>query len=103
MNNIAERALRTAVQWRKISVGNQSDQGERFAELIPKSPINSILLNLSVNAIIVALCANEPDINCISYRLSRFLLINLPESSEVWTIGRSFPHETRSYRLLMLA
>jgi transposase len=27
-NNVAERALRTAVQWRKIMFGNRSDQGE---------------------------------------------------------------------------
>ena len=28
-NNVAERALRTAVQWRKIMFGTRSDQGER--------------------------------------------------------------------------
>ena len=28
-NNAAERALRTAVQWRKISFGNRSEDGER--------------------------------------------------------------------------
>lgn len=33
-NNAAERALRPAVQWRKISFGNQSSQGERFTEHI---------------------------------------------------------------------
>jgi transposase len=33
-NNIAERALRFAVQWRKICFGSQSLQGERFTERI---------------------------------------------------------------------
>ena len=28
-NNVAERALRTAVQWRKIMFGNRSAEGER--------------------------------------------------------------------------
>ena len=31
-NNAAERALRTAVQWRKIMFGNRSDDGERAVE-----------------------------------------------------------------------
>jgi transposase len=31
-NNAAERALRTAVQWRKIMLGTRSDQGERAVE-----------------------------------------------------------------------
>jgi transposase len=31
-NNFAERALRTAVQWRKIMFGTRSDQGERAVE-----------------------------------------------------------------------
>jgi transposase len=31
-NNIAERALRTAVQWRKIMFGTRSDEGERAVE-----------------------------------------------------------------------
>ena len=31
-NNVAERALRTAVQWRKIMFGNRSDDGERAVE-----------------------------------------------------------------------
>ena len=31
-NNAAERALRTAVQWRKIMFGNRSDGGERAVE-----------------------------------------------------------------------
>lgn len=31
-NNAAERALRTAVQWRKIMFGNRSDAGERAVE-----------------------------------------------------------------------
>lgn len=31
-NNAAERALRTAVQWRKIMFGNRSDHGERAVE-----------------------------------------------------------------------
>jgi len=31
-NNIAERAIRPAVQWRKICFGSQSDVGERFTE-----------------------------------------------------------------------
>ena len=31
-NNIAERALRPAVQWRKICLGSQSQIGEHFAE-----------------------------------------------------------------------
>jgi transposase len=31
-NNVAERALRTAVQWRKISFGTRSDDGERAVE-----------------------------------------------------------------------
>ena len=31
-NNIAERAIRPAVQWRKICFGSQSDIGERFTE-----------------------------------------------------------------------
>jgi transposase len=33
-NNLAERALRPAVQWRKICFGNQSCDGERFTERI---------------------------------------------------------------------
>lgn len=33
-NNVAERAIRPAVQWRKISFGNQSADGERFTERI---------------------------------------------------------------------
>lgn len=33
-NNCAERALRTAVIWRKISFGTQSDAGSRFVERI---------------------------------------------------------------------
>ena len=33
-NNIAERALRSAVQWRKICFGSQSAEGERFTERI---------------------------------------------------------------------
>jgi transposase len=33
-NNIAESAIRPAVQWRKICFGNQSDSGERFTERI---------------------------------------------------------------------
>jgi transposase len=33
-NNAAERAIRPAVQWRKISFGNQSSEGERFTERI---------------------------------------------------------------------
>jgi transposase len=33
-NNAAERALRPAVQWRKICLGNQSQDGERFTERI---------------------------------------------------------------------
>ncbi len=33
-NNVAERAIRPAVQWRKISFGNQSPEGERFTERI---------------------------------------------------------------------
>ncbi len=31
-NNLSERALRTAVQWRKISFGTRSDDGERAVE-----------------------------------------------------------------------
>ena len=31
-NNAAERALRTAVQWRKIMFGTRSDEGERAVE-----------------------------------------------------------------------
>lgn len=31
-NNIAERAIRPAVQWRKVCFGSQSDVGERFTE-----------------------------------------------------------------------
>jgi transposase len=31
-NNVAERALRTAVQWRKIMFGNRSEDGERAVE-----------------------------------------------------------------------
>jgi hypothetical protein len=31
-NTAAERALRTAVQWRKIMFGNRSDDGERAVE-----------------------------------------------------------------------
>ena len=31
-NNSAERALRTAVQWRKIMFGTRSEQGERAVE-----------------------------------------------------------------------
>ena len=31
-NNAAERALRTAVQWRKIMFGTRSEQGERAVE-----------------------------------------------------------------------
>jgi transposase len=33
-NNAAERALRHAVQWRKICFGSKSDKGERFTERI---------------------------------------------------------------------
>lgn len=33
-NNIAERAVRPAVQWRKLCFGNQSEEGERFTERI---------------------------------------------------------------------
>jgi len=33
-NNIAERALRFAVQWRKICFGSQSEAGMRFTERI---------------------------------------------------------------------
>jgi transposase len=33
-NNAAERAIRPAVQWRKICFGNQSSDGERFTERI---------------------------------------------------------------------
>jgi len=33
-NNIAERNLRPAVQWRKLCFGNQSEAGERFTERI---------------------------------------------------------------------
>ena len=33
-NNAAERAIRPAVQWRKICFGNQSSNGERFTERI---------------------------------------------------------------------
>jgi transposase len=33
-NNIAERSLRPAVQWRKICFGSQSDNGERFTERV---------------------------------------------------------------------
>ncbi len=33
-NNIAERAIRPAVQWRKLCFGNQSEEGERFTERI---------------------------------------------------------------------
>jgi len=33
-NNVAERTLRSAVIWRKISFGNHSDAGCRFAERI---------------------------------------------------------------------
>jgi transposase len=33
-NNEAERAIRPAVQWRKLSFGNQSEAGERFTERI---------------------------------------------------------------------
>lgn len=31
-NNVAERGLRPAVQWRKLCFGNQSENGERFTE-----------------------------------------------------------------------
>jgi len=31
-NNAAERALRTAVQWRKIMLGTRSERGERAVE-----------------------------------------------------------------------
>ena len=31
-NNASERALRTAVQWRKISFGTRSEDGERAVE-----------------------------------------------------------------------
>jgi transposase len=31
-NNIAERAIRPSVQWRKLCFGSQSDTGERFTE-----------------------------------------------------------------------
>ena len=31
-NNLAERALRPAVIWRKTSLGTQSERGSRFAE-----------------------------------------------------------------------
>ena len=33
-NNVAERALRPAVQWRKICFGSKSEKGERFTERI---------------------------------------------------------------------
>jgi len=33
-NNIAERGVRPAVQWRKLCFGNQSENGERFTERI---------------------------------------------------------------------
>ncbi|MBP8646750.1 MAG: transposase [Syntrophobacteraceae bacterium] len=33
-NNLAERAIRPAVQWRKLCFGNQSEAGERFTERI---------------------------------------------------------------------
>jgi transposase len=33
-NNVAERALRHAVQWRKISFGNRSEDGERAVRLL---------------------------------------------------------------------
>jgi len=33
-NNVAERALRPAVQWRKICFGSKSENGERFTERI---------------------------------------------------------------------
>ena len=33
-NNVAEQALRPAVQWRKLCFGNQSENGERFTERI---------------------------------------------------------------------
>jgi transposase len=33
-NNLSEQALRPAVQWRKLSFGNQSESGERFTERI---------------------------------------------------------------------
>jgi transposase len=33
-NNIAEQAIRPAVQWRKLCFGNQSEAGERFTERI---------------------------------------------------------------------
>jgi transposase len=33
-NNIAERAVRPAVQWRKLCFGNQSEDGERFTERV---------------------------------------------------------------------
>ena len=39
-NNVAERALRTAVQWRKIMFGNRSAEGERaVARLLTDAPI----------------------------------------------------------------
>ena len=33
-NNVSEQALRSAVQWRKLCFGNQSENGERFTERI---------------------------------------------------------------------
>jgi transposase len=56
-NNSAERALRTAVQWRKIMFGTRSEQGERAVERVLTIVRTCQLQQLSVLAYLTAAIA----------------------------------------------
>jgi transposase len=59
-NNAAERALRTAVQWRKIMFGTRSDQGERAVERLLTIVRTCQLQQLSALAYLTAAIAAGP-------------------------------------------
>jgi transposase len=56
-NNSAERALRTAVQWRKIMFGTRSEQGERAVERLLTIVRTCQLQQLSAHAYLTAAIA----------------------------------------------
>jgi transposase len=58
-NNHAERGLRGAVIYRKLSVGSQSHQGERRIERLLSAPISCCLQHRSLFAYLAELLDNH--------------------------------------------
>jgi len=71
-NNSAERALRTAVQWRKIMFGTRSDQGERAVERLLTIVRTCQLQQLNELAYLTAAVAAHRRRQAVASLLTRF-------------------------------